>query len=319
VNLSFSRDVRLELAALEPERPCCQASELAALVTVSGRSLPDGGLAIALDLPATARRVFRLARAIRGLEPELRHESPDGRSGSMSVVLHRDPRATPLPTVDPKALRRRCCRRSFLRGLFLACGSLVNPERAYHLEFTLSAEALPAVQEALLAEDLHPGSYQRAGGQAWTCYLKRSDDIAAFLTLTGATRARWALEDLRVSRDLKNHVQRTVNCETANLDRTLQTAAEQIRAIEGLLHTGRLAEVSEELAETARLRVDHPFASLAQLAAQHVPPLSKSAVNHRLRRLVAMTGTTPVSGASSGVQEDSCRPSHRHPRSSGAS
>ena len=320
MNLSFSRDVRLELAALEAERTCCQVAELATLVSVSGRHLADGGLAIALDLPATARRVFRLTRAIKGLVPELRHDAPDGRSGSLSVVLRGEGGGVPkLPVLDAKALRRRCCRRSHLRGLFLACGSLVNPERAYHLEFTLSAEALVTVQTALDAEELHHGAYQRAGGQAWTCYLKRSDDIAAFLTLTGASRARWALEDLRVSRDLKNHVQRTVNCETANLDRTLQTAAEQIQAIETLLKSGRLAEVSQELAETARIRVDHPYASLAQLAGMHAPPLSKSAVNHRLRRLVAMTGGGTVSGPSSGVQEERRWPESPEPRSSGAS
>jgi DNA-binding transcriptional regulator WhiA len=303
MNASFSRDVRLELAALEHERACCQTSELSALLAVNGHAWQDGAWAIALDLPATARRVFRLAKAHRGLVPELSHETPDGRSGALSVILRpEDGFSLDVLAVDLRGLRRRCCRRSFLRGLFLGCGSLVNPERAYHLEFTLQDDMLAPIQGAFDAEHLHHGAYQRAGGQAWTCYLKRSDDIAAFLTLTGAGRARYALEDLRVSRDLKNHVQRTVNCETANLDRTLQTAAEQIRAIEALVRSGALSSVSEELAETARIRVDHPYASLAQLAALHAPPLSKSAINHRLRRLVAMTSGWSVPDTIPGVQ-----------------
>jgi len=101
-------------------------------------------------------------------------------------------------------------------------------------------------------------------------------------------------QELLISRDLKNHVQRAVNCETANLDRTVSTAQAQIALIEALVERGSITDLSPELQETARLRLEHPYASLAQLAELHDPPMSKSAVNHRLRKLaeLATTGLT---------------------------
>ncbi|MNY09009.1 putative sporulation transcription regulator WhiA [compost metagenome] len=118
--------------------------------------------------------------------------------------------------------------------------------------------------------------------------MKKSEDIATFLTLVGAVPALLALEELLISRDLKNNVQRAVNCETANLDRTVSTAQEQIARIETLEHTGRLKALPPELVETAKIRRENPFASLAQLAELHSPPLSKSAINHRLRKIAQL-------------------------------
>ena len=127
----------------------------------------------------------------------------------------------------PSAAPRTSSHRS-LRGAFLGCGSVVDPERAYHLEFTAPGDVSVWIVDLLDAEGIRAGNYQRSGSGQWTAYVKKSEDITTFLTMIGAVQALLQFEEVLISRDLKNNVQRAVNCETANLDRTVTTAQAQI-------------------------------------------------------------------------------------------
>lgn len=283
----FSQEVRAHLAQQEVEKACCLQAELLALLSVTASETASGKLVLAVENGAVARRLFRLVKSAFGQAPRL--DDPDAGRGHYRLVLPTpDPalaEAMSLVKLRSALRRRRCCRRSFLRGAFLGCGSIVDPERAYHLEFTAPEEVSGWILSLLEAEGIRAGHYQRHGHTPWTAYVKKSEDIASFLTMVGAVPALLALEELLISRDLKNHVQRTVNCETANLDRTVQTAQEQIWRITELKQRGWLDQLGEGMQETVTLRLENPYASLAQLAMLHRPPLSKSAINHRLRKL----------------------------------
>lgn len=298
--MSFSQDVRSHLAHADIEKECCRKALLLALLSVcaSAQGDPDheACLILSVENGAVARLLFRLVKPAFGVTPLLHGPEAPGR-GTYRLVL-------PIPEEGfaedmslgelQRGIRKRsCCRRAFLRGAFLGCGSIVDPERAYHLEFTAPAEVTEWITALLAREGIKAGHYQRSGHVPWTAYVKRSEDIATFLTMVGAVPALLALEELLISRDLKNNVQRAVNCETANLDRTVSTAQAQIASIQALNERGALRDLSEELLETAHLRLQHPFASLAQLAELHAMPLSKSAINHRLRKLSLLAERAP--------------------------
>lgn len=295
---SFSQDVRIQLANLPPDKPCCERALLLALFSVCAKdaAMMDGMpcLALAVDNAAVARLLFRLAKHAFGTQPHLApHGQGKGQTYRLYLPLTEEGLGgeTSLPDLERKIKKRSCCRRAFLRGAFLGCGSVVDPERAYHLEFTAPGEVSVWIVDLLEAEGIRAGNYQRGGSGQWTAYVKKSEDIATFLTLIGAVQALLQFEEVLISRDLKNNVQRTVNCETANLERTVTTAQAQIAHLEALQASGRLKDSPPELQETALIRIEHPFASLAQLAELHDPPLSKSAINHRLRRLLLVPTT----------------------------
>lgn len=288
---SFSQEVRSHLAHVEVERPCCQRAALLALLSTCACEAGEGHVELAVENGAVARLLFRLAKQQFGTSPQL--HVPDGhRAGPYRLALPVPEEglegAMRLHDLRKDLARRSCCRKAFLRGAFMGCGSLVDPERAYHLEFTAPGEVSSWIVSLLQSSGIRAGHYQRSGHSHWTAYVKKREDIAHFLTLVGAVPALLAFEDLLISRDLKNNIQRTVNCETANLDRTVTTAQTQIARIEELRRRGLHHELSEELLETMNLRLEHPYASLAQLAELHSPPLSKSAINHRLRKLASL-------------------------------
>lgn len=288
---TFSQDVRTHLAQVELPKPCCRQAMLLALLSVCGGEATDGRLTFSVENGAVARLFFKLAKQAFGTVPHL--TAPDGHARAvyrLAVDLPTEGlgEAMSLTALRAAIRRRACCRRAFLRGAFLGCGSIVDPERAYHLEFTGPSDVSSWIVALLQAEGVHAGHYQRLGHQHWTAYVKRSEDIVQFLSAVGAVPALLAFQEVLISRDLKNNVQRAVNCETANLDRTVSTAQAQIALIDGMEERGMLAALSAELQETAMLRLEHPYASLAQLAELHVPPRSKSAINHRLRKLAEL-------------------------------
>ncbi|NLZ70865.1 MAG: DNA-binding protein WhiA [Clostridiaceae bacterium] len=178
-------------------------------------------------------------------------------------------------------------RRAVLRGLFLSVGSINIPDSGYHLGFMLRGIGrLSAVLSIFRLEGLQPLESRHGGSTR--LYFKEADQIVNFLAMTGAWRAVLDLENLRVERDLRNEVNRAVNFDSANLRRVATAAARQLAAIEALREVDALADLDEALRETARLRLRHPDLSLVELGQLFVPPLSKSGLNHRLKRLEAL-------------------------------
>ena len=175
-------------------------------------------------------------------------------------------------------------RRAALRGVFLACGSLADPEKSYRLEFVHHSKFLRKQILLLLhAENLIPHVEQR--GNRGVFYIKKGEEISNFLALSGAHQALFDFENIRINHELRSKVNRVVNCDSANTRRQAEAGALQIRWLTDLLQNPVSVLLSEELRETAELRVDNPGLSIREIGDLIEPPISKSGVNHRLRRL----------------------------------
>ena len=200
-----------------------------------------------------------------------------GLSAEGGVALH----------VNYGVLEEDCCRVSFLRGAFLAGGSATDPAKRYHLELATSHRMVSRETDALLLDlGFRAKTAERNGSSI--LYFKHSEGIEDFLTFLGAPLCAMGVMEAKMEKELINGVNRRVNCETANLSKVVNAAGDQIDAIRLLERRGVLQTLPEKLRITARLRVEHPEATLAELAAMFAPPVSKSAVNHRMRKLAEL-------------------------------
>lgn len=174
--------------------------------------------------------------------------------------------------------------KAFIRGIFLGSGSVNNPENKYHLEVILSSlENAKIVKKILEKVQIHMKEMQRKNG--YSLYLKEGEEISKFLAFVGANAAVLKFEEIRVLREMKNNINRKVNCETANLSKTIHAAVKQIEAIKKLQKQGTFENLPHSLKEIAILRLENPDASLVELGKMLKNPIGKSGVNHRLKQL----------------------------------
>ncbi|MBQ7058878.1 MAG: DNA-binding protein WhiA [Firmicutes bacterium] len=190
-----------------------------------------------------------------------------------------------------RMLQRSCCRRAYLRGAFLACGSINDPTKNYHIEFLCDqAREASRLKEMLSSFDVDPGMLERTrrGTRRVTnvLYLKDSEYIVDVLRIIKAPLSLMELENVRVEKDVKNHIQRRVNCEAANISKIVGASVRQIDAIRFLTEQGVFDTLPEELIEIAGLRMEYPDMGLKELGALVDPPISKSGVNHRLKKII---------------------------------
>ena len=176
-------------------------------------------------------------------------------------------------------------KRAFIRGCFLGAGSINNPENSYHLEIVLSNENnLKIVQELLKEMDVHTKALITKN--RYSIYIKEGEEISKLLALIGANKAVLQFEDIRIKKEMRGKVNRIVNCETANLNKTLNAAIEQISAIKKLQVDGRFNKLDDHLKEIAILRLENPDISLVELGKLLKEPIGKSGVNYRLKKIV---------------------------------
>jgi cell division protein WhiA len=287
---SFANDVKHELALQLPARHCCQLSELEGLVASAPTVRDDERASVKLAGSIAARKAVRLARLLDGGDEA--GNSGHFRRGathlrpSYVVSFTTDPNG-PLSTLGQagKPPTRGCCRRAFLRGAYLAGGSVSVGASGYHLELTCAtADGLAAVVQTMAALGLHAGRRQR--GRRHQLYLKGSEDLGTMLKLMGASHAVLRFENDRIVREMRAQANRQANSETANLRRIVDSSLRQVSAARRLSASGLLQTQPKALQEIASIRQSMPSASLEQLAFRL--SLSKSAVNARLRRLVAV-------------------------------
>lgn len=177
--------------------------------------------------------------------------------------------------------------KALTRGIFLGSGSVNNPEKKYHLEVILSSKKnAEIINNLLLKMQINLKELQRKNG--YSLYIKEGEEISKFLAFIGANNSVLKFEEIRVIRDIKNNVNRKVNCETANLNKTINAAVKQIEAIKTLKETGEFENLSENLKEIANLRLENADASLIELGQMLKNPIGKSGVNHRLNQLIEL-------------------------------
>ena len=307
--MSFTASVKDELSRIEPRRQCCLKAELAALVRIEGTLHVTGveryRLEIATETAPVARKTIKLLRGLYGLKTELTvRRSVLHKTNNYLITVVSQPilaqALNELGILDdtlsltygmaPRLVRRDCCAIACLRGAFLGGGFVADPRGDFHFELTAESAGMAEDLRALMARfGVHARITQRRG--VYAVYLKGAEPIVTYLALVGAHRALLRTEDVRILKSMRNDVNRLVNAETANLQKSAQAALTQMEAIRMIQATRGLDSLSPALAELAALRLEHPDVSLRELGELADPPLSKSAVYHRIRRLEELAAT----------------------------
>jgi DNA-binding protein WhiA len=302
--MSFSLQVKEELARIELRKRCCELAELSGLIKIDGALHIGHGDSLSLhtssDSAAVARRILKLVKRRFDLDTELTLSQVSRLDRRRQHIIYFPPQKSLLPSLqqvgilDEEAhinpgipfflLESLCCSATYLRGIFLGGGSISEPKRGYHLEIstangTLAEEVVWLMEKEGLAVKI------RSRKRDYTVYLKDADHIVDFLALLGARNILFEWENLRVLRTLRNEVNRIVNCETANLGKAARAAVKQVQEIYLLDEKWGINNLPPSLRDVARARLKHPAATIGELGETLSPALSKSAVYHRLRRL----------------------------------
>ena len=314
--MTFCQEVKRELCRAEPKRECCAWAQLYGMLLFS-RSFPEDGVAFTTESLRIAETFAQLMAGLTGAFASVRTDTRarQRETGRFSAVVE-DPGQRELaaerfglgfPALNPAFLENDCCVGAFFRGLFLPYGSVINPEREYHLELAAPNAGI-AEAVAMLGEGrgIHwRVSHRKNTGRrdAALLYVKESEQVEDFLTMVGATKATLKLMDIKIMKELRNKVNRATNCETANLDKTVSASRAQVADIAYIRDRCGLSYLDEELRPLAQLRLDNPECSLRELADMLDPPLSRSGVNHRLKRIQQAAAALRAQGAEKGEAE----------------
>jgi DNA-binding protein WhiA len=300
--MSFTAEVKDELSRIEPKKTCCLKAELAALVRIEGTLYISGPnryrLEVATETAPVARTVIKLLHGVYELKTELTvRRSVLHKTNNYLITV---PTQTKLSHalsalgilgeggfsigIDPKLVKRDCCAIAYLRGAFLGGGFVADPHGDFHFELTAETEQLADDLVALMSRFSIPARVAKRRG-TFAVYLKGAEPIVTFLALVGAHRALLRTEDVRIIKSMRNDVNRLVNAEIANQLKTAEAALTQIEAINSLVSAKGLDDLPPALRELAELRLANPESSLRELGELADPPLTKSAVYHRVRRI----------------------------------
>lgn len=292
---SFAFKAKNEMCRVQLSRQCCARAEAYGVLLYCNTFTPSE-VRIITENPEFAARLPKLFHKAFSLRFDQTPEG-DGRGKLIFRITDREKLARVINTLgyDPQQimalhvnfglLEEDCCRTAFLRGAFLAGGSVTDPEKRYHLE--LATSHVPASREvqALMEEMGFLPRTIRRGADA-LLYFKQSEHIEDFLTKIGAPAAAMDIMTAKVDKEIRNGANRAMNCDMANVNKTLDAAQEQMSAIERLRGSARWDRLPEKLRQTAELRLEYPELSLMQLAEKCDPPVTKSCMNHRMRKLL---------------------------------
>ena len=306
--MSFSSAAKNELSRIIPENRCCRIAELSAIIRMGGivrfHGSQNVSLRIVTENAAIARKLFSLLKGLYGLNIAIMVKRNKHLKKNNSYILEitaamgaeKVLQETGVLTrernngvelnygVPAGVAQRRCCTRAYLRGAFLGGGSVSNPEKAYHLEFvTESSQHAEDLKELINGFGLNSKIVERKG--SFVVYVKEGEQIVDLLNIMGAYSALLKFENTRIYKDMRNNVNRIVNCETANLTKIINASVKQIENIEYIRDTVGLGSLPPNLREIAELRLSYPDASLKELGQMLTPPLGKSGINHRFRRI----------------------------------
>jgi cell division protein WhiA len=299
--VSFAARTKKELTQLDV-KPCCKKAELAAMIRINGTVLIANkrfSLDVTTENAAIARRMYTLLKELFGVHAELLVRKKM-RLKKNNIYMMRVPfqvreilqdlcianeNLTFVAGINPELVKKSCCRRAYLRGAFLAGGSVNDPEgSSYHLEISSSdIEHSEALLEQVNRFDLNAKLIDRK--KSYVVYLKEVEKIIEFLNIIGAHTALLRFEDVRIVKGMRNQVNRLVNCETANLNKTIEASVRQIENIKLLQRVIGLDNLPPRLREVAVLRLEYPDINLKELGEMLPGKVSKSGVNHRLRKL----------------------------------
>lgn len=311
--MSFASETKNELARIEPEKKCCQLAEISGFLRVAGSLRLAGGgkfrIVITTENPAIARHYKKLIQEYFGIETrlEIGESAAVGKSRSSRHYAY-------SITIDPENLseqilretgillikegnnyisdgiysgivKTKCCRKAYLRGLFMGNGTMSDPEKSYHLEFVCHSETLANDLKKMINSFVDLSAKVAKRGNSYIVYMKKADYIRDTLAIMGASSQVFSMEETRIKKSMISDAKRIANCDTANLDRSVDAAMRQLDAIRKIEETRGLAWLPEKLQEVARLRVENPYLSISALGELCDPPLKKSGINNRLKKI----------------------------------
>ncbi|MBQ6663643.1 MAG: DNA-binding protein WhiA [Firmicutes bacterium] len=314
--MSFASEVKNELARIEPEKTCCRLAEISGFFRVAGSvGLMGAGrfsITAVTDNPAIARHYKKLLKTYFDVDASLQVAEPENRNLSggrrqyklylgpdqMSEAILRETGLLMLRQANnyisdgiyDDLIRSKCCRKAYLRGAFLGSGTMSDPVKSYHLEIKCttarSAQELRRLINTFV--DLSAKVVERKG--RYVVYMKNSAYIRDTLAIMGAHAHVLELDEVMIRHQMKNDAVRMLNCDSANTDRALDASQKQIDAIRRLKEQGDFDGLPQKLKGIAVLRLENPEASITQLGEMLDPPLKKSGVNNRLKKLLSLAG-----------------------------
>ena len=311
--MSFAQETKNELARINPEKKCCMLAEISAYLRTSGAiGLAGFGkfkITVETENAAVARHYKKLIQDYFSIETKL--EITEGNAVgknrkenkyTYSITIDAENRSEQIlrecgillikegnnyisDGIYDGVVKSKCCRKAYLRGVFLGAGTMSDPEKSYDLEFVLNSQVMANDLRKLINSfsDLSAKTIQR--GKKYVCYMKKADYISDTLAIMGASNQVFAMEDIRIKKEMMSSARRTVNCDTANADRTVEASRKQMESITKIVETKGIKYLPEKLQEVAILRIEHPEISIAQLGELCNPPLKKSGINNRLKKI----------------------------------
>ena len=284
---SFSQRTKESLLSLDVNRKCCRFSELLGIVLFAGR-MRQGELKVVSELEGTVKRVAELLKQCFGTNFDIQQ----GKGYFFCIVSEKKIIDKMFDggekTGIPKGiLTKECCRSAFLRGAFLGGGTVVDPNKNYNMEFLIPNENVGSGFMCLV-DELGLGFKKTLRKGCIVTYVKNSESIGDTLAYMGAFSAQMELLNIKIEKELRNDMNRVANSETANMDKVLTASAQQISAIRKIEENIGLENIPDELREVAMLRSKHKDISLEKLGKMITPPLSKSGVNHRIKKIMSI-------------------------------
>ena len=313
--MSFSQTVKDELVDVTAKARHCELAELAALLAMAGKikSAPDGTCTLKISTEnqnVVTKAQLLIHRAfgyesdilVRDNNKEKKEEKEENHHNATYVLSIADREVAvkilqgtrlmdadgyvneDLSLVNTTGISNSCCKRAYLRGAFCTCGSISDPEKSYHLELvTGSRHKAEQLVEAMRPFELEAHIVERR--KNYVVYLKEGSQIVDMLNVMGAHKSLMDLENVRILKEMRNSINRQVNCETANMSKTINAAVKQVEDIRFIQQTAGLGSLKEGLYEIAELRLANPDMPLKELGELLSPPVGKSGVNHRLRKI----------------------------------
>ncbi len=284
---SFSQDTKNEICAAKNKFKCCRKAELYGMLF--GASIFEADkIYFDVENPTVfihyTKLIHELVKLKNVSDSDLSFISTPELFNS--VISPLELKNDSYDAVDKSVMSCTGCGWAFVRGVFLSCGTITAPDNAYHLEFLLRNHSAANSFMCFLNELGFSPKITERGEELRGVYFKDSEGIVDILGHIGANRAAFDILNVKIYKDIRNNANRVSNCELANLEKTINASNEQINAITKIIEAGKADELPDELKMTLDIRAAFPDASLSELAAKHTPPITKSGVNHRLKKLL---------------------------------
>lgn len=306
--MSFTSEIKNELARLTPSKKCCMLAEIAGFMRICGSiGLAGGGkfkIVMSTDNPAVARHFKLLIKSYFNVDAslEVSEATTLNRSKNYLITIKPEDRSEEIlretgilmikegmnfisDGIYSQLIRRKCCKKSYLTGLFIGCGVITDPEKKYHFEISSRTKILAEDIVKLLNsfKDINAKMIKRR--KEYVVYIKNSEEISDILAMMKANNQLFAFEDARIRKDIKNRANRINNCDQANIDKTIKAAERHISNIRKIEEKVGLHKLPEKLRQVAKARLENPDATLVELGEMLEPPLKKSGINKRLLKI----------------------------------